>query len=90
MWICEVWQVHPACRLARFGPRLGPPQAIIGEAVSEVAQGDLRAELGGEPRQSIRADPRADAAGDTDHAEGIEGEAVAIVHTECSSSHHPP
>jgi hypothetical protein len=49
-WICEVWQVHPTSRLARLGPRLGTPQAIIEEAISQVAQGDLGAELGGEPR----------------------------------------
>jgi hypothetical protein len=34
----------------------------------------------GEPRQSISAAPRTDAAGDADHDERIEGEAVAIVH----------
>jgi hypothetical protein len=79
-WISEVWQVHPTGRLARLGPCLGPLQAMIGEAVSQVAQAHLGAELGGEPRQSIRAPPRTDATGDADHNERIESEAVAIVH----------
>jgi hypothetical protein len=34
----------------------------------------------GKPRQAVRALPRALAATDADHNEGIEGEAVAIVH----------
>jgi hypothetical protein len=44
-WISEVWKIHPTGGLGRLGTRLGPPQAIIGEAVSQVAQGDFRAEL---------------------------------------------
>ena len=63
-----------------LGPRLGTPQAIVGKTLHEIAQSDLGPELGCEARQSIRAAPRTDAAGDADHNERIEGEAVAIVH----------
>ena len=47
--------------------------------------GNFRSEFRGQARQPIRPAPRADAAGDADHNERIEGEAVAIVHTRCSS-----
>jgi len=76
----KVRQVNPASRFALLRPRLGAPEAIVGETVSEVAKTDLRPEFRRETRQAIRAASRADAAGDTDHNERIQGEAVAIVH----------
>jgi hypothetical protein len=50
------------------------------EPICKVAQCHLRSIFRGKPRQAVRAATRTDAAGDTDHNEGIEGEAVAIVH----------
>ena len=76
----KVRQVNPTRRFAFLRPRLGAPEAIVGEAIGQVAQSNFGSEFGCEPRQSIRAAPRTDAAGDTDHNERIEGEAVAIVH----------
>ena len=76
----KVWQVNPACRFTFFRSRLSAPHAVIGKSVSQVAQCDLRSEFRGEPRQAVRALPRALAATDANHSERIEGEAVAIVH----------
>jgi hypothetical protein len=43
----KIWQVHTARRLAFVRPRLGPPKAIVGETVREVAKADLRSEFRG-------------------------------------------
>jgi hypothetical protein len=77
----KVRQVNPASRFAFLRSRLGAPHAVIGKSISQVAQCDLRPEFRGKPRQAVRALPRALAATDADHNKGIEGEAVAIVHT---------
>jgi hypothetical protein len=76
----KVRQVHAASRFAFLRPRLSAPEAIEGEPICKVAQSDLGSVFCGETRQSIRAASRTDAAGDMDHNERIEGEAVAIVH----------
>src|SRR5580693_8134532 len=76
----KVRQVHSASRFAFLRSRLSAPHAVIGKPVSQVAQCDLRSEFPGKPRQAIRALPRALAAGNADHNERIEGEAVSIVH----------
>ena len=75
----KVRQVNSASRFAFLRSRLGPPYAIIGEAVGKVAQRDFRSEFRGKSRQAVRAFPRALAATDADHNERIEGEAVAII-----------
>jgi hypothetical protein len=76
----KVRQVHSASRFAFLRSRLSAPHAVIGKPIGQVAQCDLRPEFRGKPRQAVRALPRALAAGDTDHHERIEGEAIAIVH----------
>ena len=71
------------CQSSRFAflrSCLSAPEAIVGEPLRQIAQSNFGSEFGGEPRQSIRAAPRTDAAGDADHNERIEGEAIAIVH----------
>src|ERR1700722_14988684 len=60
--------------------RLGPPHAVIGKTVGQVAQGDLRPEFRGKPGQAIRPAPRTDAARDPDDDEGVEGETIALIH----------
>ena len=66
-------KLDAAGRLALLRPRLGPPQTVIGEPVGEIAQADFWSELGREARQAVRPAPRADAAGDPDHDERVEG-----------------
>jgi hypothetical protein len=76
----KVRQVNPTRRFAFLRLGLSPPKAIVGETDSEVAQCDLRSEFRGKPRQTVRALPRALAAGDLDDDEWVKREGVAIVH----------
>jgi hypothetical protein len=56
------------------------PQAVVEEWIDEVAQADFRPELGCQPGQSVSPFARANPAGDPDDHEGIEGEALTVVH----------
>jgi hypothetical protein len=60
--------------------RLSSPQAVKGEPIEEVAETDLWPEFGCQPRQSVSPIARADPTNESDDDEGIEGEAVAVVH----------
>jgi hypothetical protein len=74
--------------------RLRSPQAVIVEPIEEVAETDLWPEFGCQARQSVSPIARADPAGDPDDHEGIEGEALAVVHRPmflfCSLAVKPP
>ena len=76
----KVGQVNPTSRFAFLRPRLSAPETVVREPICKVAQCDLRSIFRGKSGQAVAAASRTDAAGDTDHNEGIEGEAVAIVH----------
>ena len=79
---------HPACR--------APPRATGSrrKTIEEVAETDLWPEFGCQPHQSVSSIARADPAGDPDDHEGIEGEALAVVHRQmflfCSLPVKPP
>ena len=76
----KVRQIYPACAYAALAARFGPPKAVVGKALRQVAKADLRSVFCGKSRQAIRAASRADSASDPDHDERVKGEAIAIVH----------
>ena len=66
----KVRQVDAAGRLALLRPRLGPPKAIVGETVREVAKADLGAVFRSQSSETIGPPPRTDAASDSDDDKG--------------------
>ena len=53
----KVGQVDAASRLALLRPRLGPPEAVVGEAIREVAKANLRSEFRGQSSETVRSAP---------------------------------
>jgi hypothetical protein len=54
----KVGQVNPTRRFAFLRPRLGAPEAIVGEPLHQVAQSNLGTIFWGKPRQPMRAASR--------------------------------
>jgi hypothetical protein len=78
--LLKVWQVDAASRFALLRPRLSTPQAIVREAVREVAKADLRSKFRSQSSEAVGTAPRAHTASNSDHHEGIMSEAIPVVH----------
>jgi hypothetical protein len=78
--VFEVRPVDATGRLALLRTRLGPPHAVIGEAVCEIAKADLWAVFGRQSSEPIGPTARTVAATDSDDDKGIMSKAIPVVH----------